>query len=309
MLMLKEFQLDLTEVSDEDVVAYISEVNDYVEAMKSYSQGELQKSTNLFFEMIKKQIRLLEKNKDYEGMKQILKDSFQRSDLQEIYKNLAPYQDISQLLTNEMAELRKDAEFAKKHTEAFINSLLRTKYMVRRLNSELVKLIKDPNSKDNVATVFYYNNVINYWENFLDDFQQKLDNEVAEGNITTDNPIYELVGSINSEIMTSRNHTSKIYLAGTSEIIKDTIGPMREQIDKRFAELMDDLKKRNAPQDIIEMRQKDYWGLSGEPLRTFLGLKAKMDSGTTLTSAEKNSYETLKMISYKDGAFPRRLYL
>ena len=303
MLMLKEFQLDLGEVADEDVVAYINEVNDYVEAMKSYSQGEMQKSTNLFFEMIKKQIRLLEKNKDYEGMKQILKDSFQKSDLQEIYKNLAPYQDISQVLTNEMAELKKDAEFAKKHTEAFINSLLRTKYMVRRLNSELVKLIKDPNSKENVATVFYYNNVINYWENFLNDFQQKLDNESAEGNINTDNPIYELVGSINSEIITSRNHTSKIYLAGTSEIIRETLTPMKENIDKRFAELMDDLKKRNAPESIIEMRQKDYWGLDGEALRTFLGLKAKMDSGTTLTSSEKNTYETLKKISYKLGAY------
>lgn len=303
MLMLKEFQLDLTEVSDEDVVAYINEVNDYVNAMKSYSEGELQRSTNLFFEMIKKQIRLLEKNKDYEGMKQILKDSFQKSDLQEIYKNLAPYQDISQVVTNEMAKLKKDAEFARKHVEAFINSLIRTKYMVRRLNSELVKLIKDPNSKDNVATVFYYNNIINYWENFLGDFQQKLDSESAEGNIETNNPIYELVGSINSEIITARNHTSKIYLAGTSEIIKDTIAPMREQIDRRFAELMDDLKKRNAPQEIIEMRQKDYWGLSGENLRTFLGLKAKMDSGTPLTASEKSGYETLKTISYRDGAY------
>jgi hypothetical protein len=303
MLVVEQFDINLEGVTSEDVAAYLTEVNDYVKAMKSFSENDLQKSTNLFFEMIKKQIRLLEKNKDYAGMKEVLKDSFQRPDLQEIYKNLAPYQDISQELTSEMGKLAKDMEFARKHTEAFINSLLRTKYMIRRLNNNLVTLVKDPNSKDNVATVFYYNNIINYWDNFLGDFQKKLDDGVANGEVETGNPVFELIGSINTEIQTARNNTNKIYLAGTSEVIKETIGPMRERIDQRFSDLMEDLKKRGASPDIIEMRQKDYWGLAGDPLRQFLALKGRVEAGEKLGAVEDDLYNRLKDISYKEGAY------
>jgi hypothetical protein len=303
MLVLDQFDINLEGVSQEDVAAYASEVSDYVNALKAFNDNDLQRSTNLFFTMIKKQINLLEKNKDYEGMKKILKDAFDRSDLEEIFKNLAPYQDISSTLTNEMSKLTRDAEFARKHTEAFINSLLRTKYMVRRLNTELVKLVKDPNSQSNVAKVFYYNNIINYWENFLQDFQKNLDAAGIAGDIDGSNPIYELLGSLGSEIKTARNHTNKIYFAGTSSLIKDTLTPMKERIDQRFNELIEDLKKRGAPASIIELRQKDYWGLSGDALKNFLALKARVDNGDQLSSAEKEVYERLKDISYKDGAY------
>jgi len=303
MLVLEQFDIDLSAVTNDDVILYMEDVNKYVEAMKNLSTNELQKSTNLFFEMVKKQIRLLEKNKDYEGMKEILKDAFQRPDLMEIFKNLAPYQDIKAVYENEMSQLYRDAEFARKHTEAFVNSLIRTKYMVRRLNAALLQLVKDPNSKQNVATVFYYNNVISYWESFLADLQKKLDDDAALGNIDNTNPIYELIGSIATEIKTSRNHTSKIYFAGTSSIIKETLAPMQSQIDEKFKNMMEDLKKRNASPEIIALRQKDYWGLSGDALSKFLSLKNKVDGGESLTASEKEVYDRLKLISYKEGAY------
>lgn len=303
MLVLEQFDINLEGVSQEDIAAYTNEVNNYVKALKDLNENSLQRSTNLFFEMVKKQIGLLERNKDYEGMKDILKDAFDRPDLEEIFKNLAPYQNMSTFFTNEMSKLKKDAEFAKRYTEAFVNSLLRTKYMIRRLNVELVKLVKDPNSKSNVATVFYYNNIINYWENFLEDFEKTLNDSILVGETDTSNPIFELVASINTEITAARNSTSKIYFAGTSEIIKETLGPMQQKIDQRFKDLMDDLKKRGASPQIIELRQKDYWGLKGEPLRTFLKLKAKVDKNETLSPSESSVYEVLRDLSYKEGAY------
>lgn len=303
MLVLEQFDINLEGVSQEDVAAYTNEVTDYVNALKAFNDNDLQRSTNLFFTMIKKQINLLENNKDYEGMKQLLKDAFDKSDLDEIYKNLAPYQDISATLTNEMSKLKRDVEFARKHTEAFINSLLRTKYMIRRLNTELVRLVKDTDSQANVAKVFYFNNIINYWENFLEDFQQKLDEAGVAGEITSGNPIYELLGSLNSEIKTARNNTSKVYFAGTSSLIKETLAPMQERIDQRYNDLITDLKKRGASPTIIELRQKDYWGLSGDALRNFLSLKERVDNKEALSTSEKEVYERLKTISYKEGAY------
>jgi hypothetical protein len=301
MLVLEQFDINLEGVSQEDVAAYINDVNEYVKALQDFNKNDLQQSTNLFFEMIKKQINLLEKNKDYDGMKKILKDAFDRPDLEQVFASLAPYQDISSFLTNEMSKLKRDAEFAKKHIEAFVNSLIRTKYMINRLNKELVRLVKDPNSKSNVATVFYYNNIINYWENFLDDFQKKLTD--VENGVDSSNPIFELMGSIASEISIARTNTSKIYFAGTSEIIKETLGPMQERIDQRFKDLMDDLKKRGASQEIMELRQKDYWGLSGDNLRTFLSLKQRVEAGEKLSGPENEVYERLRDISYKEGAY------
>ena len=303
MLLLNQFEIDTSEVSREDLAAYLTDINEYVETMKSFNKNDLQASTNLFFEMIKKQIKLLKDNEDYKGLESILKDAFEKSDLKEIYANLAPYQNISIYLKNEATRIETDAEFARQHIEALIQSLLRTKYMIRRLNASLLKLSKEPNDPNNIATVFYYNNVINYWSNFIDKFQGTLTDNVTNGELEEGSPIFDLVSSIAGEIKNSEKYTDKIYQEGVSKVLAETLEPMQENIDNRFNRELERLQKKNAPDYVIEDLMYDYWGMKGQLLKDFLALKERVEKGDTLTSSEKNTWEVLKKESYIKGAY------
>lgn len=303
MLVLNQFEINPSEISREDLAAYLTDVNTYVDTMKNFSKNDLQATTNLFFEMIKKQIRLLKKNEDYKGLEAILKDAFDRPDLKEIYTNLAPYQNITIFLKNEASRIENDAEFARQHIEALIQSLLRTKYMIQRLNASLLKISKEPNDPNNIATVFYYNNVINYWSNFVGEFQKTLTENVKRGELDEDSPIFELVSSIMGQVQNAEKYTGTIYKEGVSQILAETLEPMQQNIDDRFNRELERLTKKNAPQYVIDDLMYDYYGMKGDLLKDYLALKEKVDKGEKLTAAESKNWEVLKRESFIKGAY------
>jgi hypothetical protein len=303
MLMMEEFELDTKTISREDIAAYVTEYDNYVEGIEKLSKNTLQNGTDELFDKISGQIKLIKDNKDYKAMESVLKDLYQRPDLKEIYESLAPYQSKNLYLINEMTRLEQDAEFAKQHSRSFLDSLLRLNVMVERVQEELVNLTKDLNSQDNIGKVFYFNNIMNSWDETLNHFESLLNDDLLAGNIKSDNPVIPLVGGIRGKIANAQKTANKVYSEGVSQIIKSHIAPMRSAIDAKYDEMMEDLRKRNAPADIIAMKQKDYWGLEGPELAAFLDFKNRKEKGLPLSAVESKNYETLKTKSYRDGAY------
>lgn len=303
MLMLEEFDIDTKTITREDIAAYMTEYDNLIESMEKLSKNSLQTSTDELFNMVSGHIQLIKNNKDYKAMEQILKDLYQRSDLKEIYESLAPYQSKNVYLVNEMTRLQQDAEFAKQHTKALLDSLLRLNAMTDRVHTELINLVKDMNSQDNVGKVFYFNNVMNSWDEFLNEMETTINNELQAGNIKPDNPVISLVGGIRRKISNAQKTANKVYSEGVSQILKSHIAPMRTAIDAKYDQMMEDLRKRNAPPSIIAQKQKDYWGLEGPELSEFLDLKNKKEKGLPMSGVESHNYEILKMKSYRDGAY------
>ncbi len=303
MLILDKFTLDLDAVSQDDIVAWYTSLDEVIKDFNTFDTQKLQDATNDMYTVITKHINLLQKNKDYKALEQIIKDKYNKSDLEEIRKNLAPYQDATTFITQEASKIMDEIKTANSHTVAFIQSLDRTLQMVTRMNDALTQLARDTNSKDNVATVFYYNDILNEWESFLDSFNEKINQAKLEGEILPDNPIFELVGKIEAQIESARISTRKVYFNGTSELIKTQLKPMATYIDQKYQKLMDDITKLGLSEKTRLLRMKDYWGLEEEELKAFLAFKARVDAGEVLKGVAATNYEILKRKSYKQGAY------
>ena len=303
LLMIQPLDIDIAEISREDLAVYATELDEYITAMTDFSEEGTIQGINDLYSKVNTWLKVVEKNKDYEAMKEILKDLYQKSDLSELMKNLTPYQTENAYLAAEISKLRKDAEFAKGRTEAFVLNLLRMKAMSQRVRKAVAVYAKDVNNPENVGKVYYINNIVDSWDEFLNNMQQVIDKELDDSNITADNPIIELVDGIRSEIESIRRETDKVYKEGSSEIIKKTLTPMMENIDNKYKSLLDSFTKRGAPQSVIDQLNQDYWGLVGQELSTFLRYKAIAEANGTLTSTQKQVYEKLKLKSYVEGAY------
>jgi len=303
MLVLQDFAIDSEEISREDMVAYLTDYEQNIKAIGELSKSDLLAATDDFYSTISSHIKLIKEKKDYKSMENILKDLYQRPDLDEIRQSLGRFSTKQLFLSNEMDRLENDVEFAQSHQKAFLDSLLRLDIMTGRVYDELLRLVKEPNKADNIAKVYYFNNILNSWDQFLDSFEDIIQKELQQGNIKTSNPIISLTGGIRRKISSALKTSNSIYSVGVSDIIKTRIAPMRDAIDKKYNDIMDYLKKNNASENIIRLRQKDYWGLDGENLRTFLRLRDKVIANETMTVTEQNNYETLKKESYKNGAY------
>ena len=303
MLVMEEFALDTQPLTRNDIAAFNTEYEKQLEGISELTKSDLQQSTDELFDMISSHIQLIKNNKDYTAMDAVLRDLYQRQDLKEIYESLAKYTSKNAYLIDEMTRLQSDAEFAKQQTKAFLDSMLRLREMVKRMHSKLIELSKDLDQKDNVAQVFYFNNILNSWDNFLNNFETVVNSEIEQGNAKLDNPLVTLAGGIRRQISNAQKTSDKIYSSGVGEVIKQTLAPMRTAIDEKYESMMANLRKNNAPQSVIELRQKDYWGLSGKELTDFLDLRERVIKGDSLTSLEKDRYDKLKMVSYRDGAY------
>jgi len=303
MLVIKSFAIDTKAISREDVASYFGDIQDLINDVSRVDESSIQWGIDDLFTKMSDAAKVISKDKNYTAMKEILKDAFDREDIQEILSGLKPYQDVNLYLQNQFTRLQKDIDFARNKSIAFIQSLQRLNQMASRMGEAARGFATDLNNKDNLSKLFYYNNVVGNWEDFLRGFQEILQNETNNNNLQDDNSLAVLVAEILTKIDGIKINTNKVYTAGVRDVIFQTIAPMKDTIDSRYKELMEDLKKRNAPQWIVETRQKDYWGLEGENLRNFLALKTRVENGEKLLGVEKQTYDLLNRESLLKGAY------
>lgn len=303
MLVLDKFILDLDVVSEEDVVKYYTDLQEVIQGLDNLPKNALIESTNEMYVVMNKYLGLIQKNKDYAAAAEIIKDKYNRNDLEEIKRNLTPFQDATTFITQEIDKIMQEIRTAQSHTTAFVQSLDRLLSMATKMNRAITGLVKDPNSKDNIATVFYFNDVLNGWENFIDNFKETLAQAQQDGYIEAENPIFELVENIKGQIDTAKISTRKVYFNGTSELIKTQLKPMQQYIDDKYKKLMQDIDKLGLSEQTRLLRMKDYWGLEPDQLKAFLSFKERIEKGEKLTGVAAENYEKLKRISFKKGAY------
>jgi hypothetical protein len=303
MLVLDKFILDLDAVSAEDVVAYYASLDEVVKDITNLPANKLVDATNEMYTVMSKHLNLIIKNKDYAAAEEIIKDKYNRNDISEIKRNLTPFQDSTTFITQEITRIMEEIRTAESHTIAFVQSLDRLLSMATKMNRAITGLIKDPNSKENISTVFYFNDIINGWESFIDNFKESLAEAQEEGYIEAENSIFELVEKIKGQIDSARISTRKVYFNGTSELIKTQLKPMQQYIDDKYKKLMDDVTRLGLSEKTRLLRMKDYWGLDEEQLKAFLSFKERVDKGEKLTGVAAQNYEKLKRLSFKKGAY------
>lgn len=281
--MLKEgssFILDESVLNEVDTVSYVKDLNGYMEDLKKVSKPDLLEMIMKGHDIALKHIDTIMRNKNYKEIAAIMTDEFNRGDLQEIRRNLSKY---AKPLQDEARKKRDAIEYERAQLEAMVNSLLRLQTMVGKISKHMEELSQQPDNVDNMHKAYYYDYLLKYWEKFIGDVTKALDT----ADIKADTDLSNLVTGINRSIGQSKKYTKQMFARGAQDVLHAELRPMGEKIAERYSNIIESLKKRNAPQAVIDKWMVEYYGLTGQELDRKNELEGSLKNGTITTSGKK----------------------
>lgn len=284
------FKINTDALSEEDTVAYIRDQREYIDDIMQIKRPELMALTTRIYDIATKHIEVVQNNKNYEEMVNILADEYNRGDLQEIRKNLSKY---TNKLAGRIKEVKDEIEFNKNHATAAVNTLFRLEGMVNKIHAHMEDLATDTNNVDNLHKAFYYDYLLKYWASFVNEAKEALD----EQKIPSDSPVSQLINNIDRTLEKSKKISQGMSAAGIKDVLFTELMPIAKTVDTRYQTIISDLKKRNASQPIIDKWAKEYYGLT-EAQNERLEQLEKADLVGRLTSDLKKEYEALKLQSF-----------
>lgn len=295
--MLKEgknFILDDQVAEELDTVAYVNDTRKFMEDVARISRPELVSMTVRAHDIALKHIDTVMRNKNYQEMASILADEFKRGDLQEIQRNLSKF---AKPLEDKLRAKRDEVEYNRAHTEALVNTFFRLQNMVGKIREHMKELAKDPDSIDNMHKAYYYDYLLRYWGDYIDEVIETMN----EAEVPETAPLSELVTSIRRGIDSSKGYTKSMYEKGIKEVLFTELRPMAERIAERYSKIIENLKKNNAPQALIDKWTKEYYGLNQEELARKEALDKAYKEGR-ITTEQKKELDFLKKQSLEGAA-------
>jgi hypothetical protein len=286
----KNFNVNTEALTESDTAAYIREQREYIDDIMKISKPELMALTTRIYDIATKHIEVVQNNKNYEDMVNILADEFNRGDLQEIRKNLSKY---TNKLSGRIQEVKDEIEFNKNHATAAVNTLFRLEGMVNKIHAHMEDLATDVDNVNNLHKAFYYDYLLKYWSSFIDEAKGALD----EQKIPSNSPVSQLINSIDRTLEKSKKISQSMSAEGIRDVLYAELMPMGKTIDNKYHTIISDLKKRNASQAIIDKWAKEYYGLT-EAENDRLDQLEKANEAGRLTSELKKEYEALKLQSF-----------
>jgi hypothetical protein len=290
----EKFVINTESVSDKDQVAYLRDQINKVNDMSKVAPLQLREMAVKGFEIARRQVNLIMKNKNYREMLNVLADEFNRGDLQEIKSNLGKY---AKFLENKMDDLIDDINYNQNQAEALVNTMFRLQNVFAKIEEHMKKLAADPdkNNKDNMQKAFYYNNLINYWKGYLEHTINILD---STPGIPKENELYQLVAGLDRSAQNIKKLVGGFYSEGVSDTLYENLLPMAINMRERFESIMKTLTKAGASQSSRDRQYREYYGMTEAEHKRFTELKA-LDTEGRLTYDQRSEYQKLRTMSFK----------
>lgn len=242
----EQFDLDVQEITSENSVAYEREfnkqLNDLTQA--NLDKQEIEDLTNKYFNLVSKQLVQLTKDEKYPELLEIVKNKYKAGELQKMKQNLKPYQTLIQQDAKKMAD---ETELTRQRAIAVINSLNNLNNMMGKIYSDLQEIVKDINDPANVQRAMYYQNTLNYWNEFV---------TTATTTLERENVKLPMVNNITANIRRSNDLLNKFYEKATADVLWSQLSGSADNINKKWDERIKDLEKRNAPANVIAQAKK-----------------------------------------------------
>lgn len=286
------FKIETDLVSEDDTVAYLRDQREYVDDIMKISKPELFALTTRIHDIATKHIDMVQNNKNYEEMINILADEYGAGELQEIKRNLSKY---ANTLSNRLSEVKDEIEFNKNHATAFVNTLFRLENVTGKIYEHMKDLTTDVDNVNNLHKAFYYDYLIKYWDGVIKEAKEALN----EQGIPVNSPMFKLVDGIESTIENSKKLANGMSAAGVKDVLFTELMPIAKTVDDRYNDIISNLKKRNAPQNVIDKWTKEYTGLTETENKRFDELKAAKKAGRLISPELKAEYQRLETQSFE----------
>lgn len=209
-----------------------------------YDVQEIEDLTNKYFNLVSKQLTSLRKEEKYPELLDILQNKYKTGELQQMKKNLKPYQTLIQ---QDAKKMEDEMELTRQRAMAAINSMNNLANMVTKIHEGLKEIVKDANSPENVAKAMYYQNTLNYWNEFVTS---------AADTLEKDGVSIPAINKINASIRRSNDLLNKFYKQAVGDVLWSQLAPVAENINKKWDERIKELEKKKAPTDVIAKAKK-----------------------------------------------------
>jgi len=280
--------IDLESVTDEDVVAYMRNQKEYVDDLINIPNKELQALVNRVYDVSTRYINKLKQNKEYDELAAILTDENKMGDLDAIKSRVQEYQTMVSNLADNTIE---DMEQVRKKTSALIDTVFRLDTVMEKVLLHMQDIREEGDTQDNLAKASYYKELVDYWEGFLKEMNEALNDNA--NMIPKDSPFLNLVSSIERSIKKVNNLVNDMYADGARDTLYQELEPMGRSMKTRYETLIADLEKREAPPKRIDQLHTEYYGLNRADYQRMKDLqKAK-----SLSMNETNELERLERTS------------
>lgn len=221
-----KFDLDTHMVNEDDVVAYAREQQEELETLKSLEKGDIAVITKDFYDTVLNHLRKLRQGKNYGAMADILANEFEPTELAKIRQNLSLFQ---QDIQDKMDKLINNVTYSANLSEATVNSFYHLSGMTTKMEAHLDELRKNPNDKDGLQQMAYYQGLINDWRNFTAETKDALDKQ----GISTDNKLYKLVSKIQSDLERSTDYITNIRKRLVKDVVWSHLTGLAEYINEQ----------------------------------------------------------------------------
>ena len=278
MLNEESFKLEDELLTEKDVASFMKDFRDeMIDDLANIEQDRLNKISRNFYDMIKRQSGFTNGPR-FEEIRKIMSDKADRPDFIEIMGNLSPFQTV---ITKTFSNTDEEAEYMAAHAKALLNSLTTFKLSSRRILEAFKEISKDPDDKVKLIKASYLNRITNDWKKFIDDIKESLD---EEADIGPGNPVVSLLNEINDYINKTKKYSDSIYTEGVLDMLVAELSTMGANIEDYYRNTIEEYRKKNAPQSIIDRYMREYEEVKLTPEKIKALLKGELGDAHALNS-------------------------
>jgi hypothetical protein len=278
MLNEESFKLEKELLTEKEVVSFMRDFREeMLNDLANIEQDRLNKISRNFYDMIKRQSGFTNGPR-FEEIRKIMSDKADRPDFIEIMGNLRPFQTV---ITKTFTNTDEEAEYMAAHAKALLNSLTTYKLSARRILEGFKEISKDPDDKAKLIKASYLNRITNDWKKFIDDIKMSLDDE---SEIGPGHPLISLLNEINDYINKTKKYSDSIYTEGVLDLLVTELTPMAANIDDYYKNTIEEYKKKNASQSIIDRYMREYEEVKLTPEKIKALLKGELGDAHALNS-------------------------
>lgn len=251
MLVSEEFDLDTEIITDKDYVEYLKERDELFDSLSNVENSELSLTIDRFYQLTSRQIFQVMKNKNYAEAKTILvNEETKKGLLQEIKATLESTAEIDEKLK----DLLDEQQIREKNVKNFVHSINRLDILTSAVLNHMRELVKKEDNQEILNSVFYYDLLVRNWSKFIEETNQRL----FDAGMDEKSELGKMLSSIQTSLETTKRLIREAYTPGVFEVLRDTIKPLAEDIDRQFKEQLEKARKVNAPQKAIDEIQKKW---------------------------------------------------
>lgn len=241
-----KFNIKNDQITNEDVIAYERDYNEQLNSLTNANLDakEIEDLTNQYFNLISKQLSQLVADQKYPELLEIVKNKYKAGDLEKMKQNLKPYQTLIQQDSKKMED---EVALTQERAVAVINSLNTLSNMTNKIYEGLQDVVKDIDDPNNVQRAMYYQNTLNYWNDFI---------TTATNALERENVKIPIVNRITSDIRRSNDLLNKFYEKASGDVLWEQLSGTAERIKQKWADRINQLEAKNAPADIIAEAKK-----------------------------------------------------